>query len=118
MSHTAQNLFTGIILAAGLLASPAYAVDLEGWCMPADECTMRQMPIKGGVWTRCDDKCVLGQAVEVRDMNATLYDVFCPGDAGDHSFRALFAHVEDHDGNKSMIMLTREGVETLEECGA
>ena len=92
-------------LALGLgLAAPALATPYDGLYRPnydfaaSWDCETVGMEggalaIEGDVLTGVETRCTLGDPVEVRDMNAVLYDADCAGEGESYSERVmLLAH--------------------------
>lgn len=102
-----------------LLGAPAVlaAQSLDGWCLPANECTGMPMPIENGIYATCEARCSLSNPQAVRDMPAMLYDQECDSDwqeTPDHH-RALVL-LQDAYPEPHLVMVTQARSITLERC--
>lgn len=92
-----------LALALALAAAPAAAQGrFDGlWRgSPTADCTQTgreggALKIEGDVFYGVDAKCTMSRPVDVRDMDAALYDMQCEGTGGDWSERALFMRAAD-----------------------
>ena len=99
-----------------LLAGPADAQDLKGWCYPADGC-IGQVPLGSGSYHTCEDSCSLTNPVIVRDMEATLYDEVCRGDwmeGGSMSNRIMF--IKQTSAQTRLFAVRENSITQLERC--
>jgi len=67
---------------------------------PTTDCTRTgrdggALKIEDDVFYGVDAQCVMSRPVDVRDMDAALYDMQCEGSGGDWSERALFMRAAD-----------------------
>ncbi len=102
-----------VLLAALLAASPTSAMDLNGWCIANDEpgCMEGPEPFRDGTFATCEANCQLSNPTEVRDMDATLFDVQCASDGPDMTYRVFIAMHGDYG-----TMVDQWGASRLERC--
>ena len=93
------------------------AGDFDGWCLPANDCTGKPMPIENDAFHTCKEKCEMQDPVSVRDLDATLYDVVCSGDdkASDPK-RMLFIRQTDFRGIVSASIIADNTTTRLQRC--
>jgi hypothetical protein len=106
------------LVGALLLANPAAAQDrLSGWCIPDDGC-MGLMRITGNEFDSCDSICRLTKPVQVRGLDAILYDVECKGDWGKRSNRMMFLWYDDVVSKTKRILVIDQhfGSRALQKC--
>lgn len=73
-----------LLAAVGLTPIPAEAQprSLSGFCLDMREpgCMPRYLPFRGLTIDFCEETCTLTNPVNVRDLDATLYDMECLAD--------------------------------------
>ena len=74
-----------LLLAICALPAPLLAQDFSGLCLDMREagCMDRHIPFTGNTIDFCEESCTLTAPVEVRGLDATLYDLQCRGDYGE-----------------------------------
>ncbi len=97
--------------------STSVAGDFDGWCLPANECTGKPMPIENDSFSTCEQKCEMKDPVNVRDMDALLYDVVCSGEQGSSDpRRMLFIRQTDFRGIVSASIVADDATTKLQRC--
>lgn len=92
-----------ICIVAALIAGPAMAgpydgtYGLEGWNCEQVGMDGGALAIRNGVFYGVESRCDLTNPVDVRGMNATLYDADCTGEGDVYSYRM-------------MVMKTQQGI--------
>ncbi|SPF79258.1 hypothetical protein ALP8811_03197 [Aliiroseovarius pelagivivens] len=96
----------GII--AMLLAGPAFAgpfdgtYGLEGWSCGEVGMDGGALAIRDGIFYGVESRCDLTNPVDIRGMNATLYDAECAGEGEVYGYRM-------------MVMKTQEGINIIND---
>ena len=117
-------MFKNLAIGAGLATvlgisaiAPAHATNPNGLCIPAYGCMKGKERIKNGRWSQCGGTCRLKNPVDVRDMNATLYDAQCSSRDGSVTERVMFSSIPGRKGKgKATVMLTSYGLLKLQSC--
>lgn len=85
--------------------------------MPADDGCIGPSRIEEREFHTCEELCVLTNPVDIRGMDATLYDVDCRGDWGGYEQRMLFMRRGTSTGvEQAMSLDLRFGYRELERC--
>ena len=72
--------------------------------------------IQGDAYGEIEGWCTMANPVEVRDMNATLFDVTCRGDWGSRTDRQLFMLYRDQDDRERLLIVDPYGATEWERC--
>lgn len=97
-----------------LLPALSQAGPYDGLCFAGGACT-GQIEIRNNGFDLCEHSCVMENPVEVRGLNAMLWDVTCRGDYSTYSERMLFAWV-GKGTEMRLTVLSNDTVETLWPC--
>ena len=73
-------------------------------------------PIAAYEYSECESTCRLYEPVEIRGMNATLFDRVCEGDWGNRRERVMFTLVGEESNDQHMLLITNVGIEELRKC--
>lgn len=86
----------------GMLAAPALAGEFDGVYKqgPASDCALLgvdggALMVRDGIFHGVEMQCRMENPVDVRDMDAVLYDMECSGEGSVWSARALFMKAAD-----------------------
>lgn len=92
-------------------------IDLEKWCLPADECS-GQIRINADGFDMCEESCRVENEVQVDGMRSILFDLSCSSDyAGNTVKRTFFSEYTDGiSGEHSAIIVNESGATQLIEC--
>jgi len=103
--------------ALALFPAMAMAIDLDGWCFPANDCTGAPMPIRDNAFNTCEEVCTLSSPTSVRGMSGTLYDVRCTSDGGGNSSqRMFFLGYKKADSTTGLLAVSNNGAVDLAKC--
>lgn len=107
-----------IAVAVTLLAHPANAVDLDGWCIPDDGCIGESVPFRDGRFMTCEGECTMELPRPVEGVDATMFRVTCSFDGADpYTYRSVIGSHIDDEGNVARFMFDDEnGMKALEKC--
>ena len=77
-----KRILTSMAVLASFMAGGASAQPLQGMCLDMREagCMPRFLPFEGGSISFCEATCSLNNPVNVRGINAALYDLSCRAD--------------------------------------
>lgn len=80
-----MRLLLPLLVALSAVPASLPAQNLTGLCLDMREagCMDRHIPFSGNTIDFCEESCTLAAPVEVRGLDATLYDLQCRGDYGD-----------------------------------
>lgn len=113
-----RSLLTCAVL---LAAAPASGGEFDGVFKqgPAWDCGLPgvdggALVIENGIFHGVEMECRMENPVNVRDMDAYLYDMECSGDGSAWSARALFMHA----ANKGLIMVWNGYAFQYDRCPA
>jgi hypothetical protein len=111
-----RAIWLAVLLSTGSISTTG-AGEFNGWCFPAasDVCVGEQRPLTGNKFITCESNCTMSNPVNVRDMDAVIYDVTCSGDWGSRSFRMFISRYVSGDDVKA-VAVGEHGPDELERC--
>lgn len=92
----------------------AQAQGLDGLCFQGSGCT-GPVPITGNSFFTCEANCVMENPVQVRGLDATLFDVTCRGDSGTSYDRLMILRTRTETG-RTVFAIGANGPERLIPC--
>lgn len=98
--------------------SAAHTQDLSGLCIDNIEagCMDRFLPFNGRSIDFCEVTCELSSPVNVRGLNATLFDFVCIGDNGRKPERVMLIEQTDFSGNKTLSIIEGRQTRQIVQC--
>lgn len=119
--HVNRFTIAGLALSIALMTvTQVRAGEFDGWCFPADTdvCVGEQRPLAGNRFITCESTCFMENPINVRDLDAILYDVRC---ISDHPLfrgtrRMLVMRYETFGGETRALALDARGPTELERC--
>lgn len=108
-----------LLLAICALPAPLLAQDFSGLCLDMREagCMDRHIPFTGNTIDFCEESCTLTAPVEVRGLDAALYDLQCRGDYGEiPDKRVLLISQEDPMSGSRSLWIDAESTLEIVPC--
>ena len=104
-----------VVVSMSVASHSAKAGTFDGWCFAGDGCTGAEA-INNDKYDRCEDSCEMNTPVDVRGLEARLYDVRCAGDNGVFEFRMMLMEYVT-DGTRRALAIDNFGAIELQRCG-
>lgn len=118
-----KTLFLSFLAICGLVLSLSVAQaqprTLTGLCLDTREpgCMPRYLPFQGLTIDFCEETCTLTNPVNVRDLDATLYDMTCLADYDSPMpGRVMILSQTSWDGRRQMSFIDRSETMQIVPC--